>query len=64
MLPYEMPAVARVISINGEVVRVLEYERSSDFNEKFELSGLKSGLYLIEVQIGDNREVNKIFINE
>lgn len=64
VLPYEMPAVARVISINGEVVRVLEYERSSDFNEKFELSGLKSGLYLIEVQIGDNREVNKIFINE
>ena len=63
-LSSEMPAVARVISINGEVVKEMQYECSADFDERFEFHGLKSGFYLIEVCIGDNREVNKVFVNE
>ena len=63
-LSSEMPAVARVISINGEVVKEMQYECSVDFDERFEFHGLKSGFYLIEVCIGDNREVNKVFVNE
>lgn len=63
-LSSEMPAVARVISINGEVVKEMQYECSADFDEKFEFHGLKSGFYLIEVCIGENREVNKVFVNE
>ena len=63
-LSSEMPAVARVISINGEVVKEMQYECSADFDERFEFHGLKSGFYLIEVCIGENREVNKVFVNE
>ena len=64
VMPYAMPAKARLISINGEVVKEMHYEDAVEFDESFELGGLEKGFYMVEVCIGENREVNKIFINK
>ena len=62
--PSAMPAIARIVSTNGETVREMLYESNTTFNERFETQGLSTGFYIVEVTIGENREVNKIFINE
>lgn len=64
VMPYAMPAKARLISINGEVVKEMHYEDAVEFDESFEFGGLEKGFYMVEVCIGENREVNKIFINK
>ena len=57
-----MPASVRVITFNGAVVKQTTYSEQVEFDEKFDLTGLKGGMYIVEVCIGNNREVNKIFI--
>ena len=57
-----MPANVRVMAFNGTVVKKISYNEQVEFDEKIDLNGLCSGLYLIEVCIGENREVNKIYI--
>lgn len=57
-----MPASVRVITFNGAVVKQTTYSEQVEFDEKFDLTGLNGGMYIVEVCIGNNREVNKIFI--
>ena len=59
-----MSATVRVMTFNGSVVKVMSYDAQAEFDEKFDLDGLNGGFYLVEVCIGNNREVNKIFIKE
>ena len=59
-----VPANVRVYSFDGAVVKQMSYDEQTEFDEKFDLIDLDEGFYLIEVCIGDNREVKKIFIKE
>ena len=59
-----MQANVRVYSFDGAIVKQMSYDAQVEFDETFDLIDLDGGFYLIEVCIGDNREVKKIFIKE
>ncbi len=59
-----MQANVRVYSYDGALVKQMSYDEQAEFDENFDLIDLDGGFYLIEVCIGDNREVKKIFIKE
>lgn len=59
-----LPAVVRFISMNGDIVKQTVYEENCEFAESFDTDGIERGFYIVEVLIGNNRGVNKVFIGK
>ena len=59
-----MPATVKIMAFDGTFVKQKTYDAQVEFDEKFDLTGMNDGLYLIEVCVGEYREVNKIFIKK
>ncbi len=59
-----MTATVKIMAFDGTFVKQKTYDAQVEFDEKFDLTGMNDGLYLIEVCVGEYREVNKIFIKK
>ena len=50
--------------MNGDIVKQTVYEENCEFAESFDTDGIERGFYIVEVLIGNNRGVNKVFIGK
>lgn len=53
---------ATVVSLRGNVVREKHFDIKCDFNERVNLSGLKSGVYLIKYTYGKQVKVERVIV--
>ena len=51
-----------VVSLRGNIVREDHFDVKSDFNERVNLSGLKSGVYLIKYTYGKQVKVERVIV--
>ncbi len=57
-------AVINILDLNGRVVFTKEVENASQLNESIDVQNLSNGLYLLQVQQGASRTVEKIIIDK
>ena len=57
-------AVIHILDLNGRVVFTKEVENTSRLNESIDVQNLSNGLYLLQVQQGASRTVEKIIIDK
>ena len=58
----ETPAYISVMSFSGAVVRRINYDPRTDYDEQIDLDGLPAGLYILRCDVGDMRTEEKIVI--
>ena len=60
----DVPASATILVMDarGKVLRQFVYSASTDFDELLDLSGLQSGVYILQCNVGDKHAEEKIVI--
>ena len=55
-------AIVTIYSISGSLIKKVEYEPETEFNEFITTDDIENGVYLIEVRIGKKREIRKFIV--
>ena len=61
-LPSAMSATVNIYNINGSVIKTYIYEAKDEYNETIQTDFMNRGIYLIEVIVGNKREIRKFVI--
>ena len=56
------PVLVTIYNLNGLKVFEREYPKTESFNEDIQIQNPKSGLYLLEVSVGNKRVNSKILV--
>ena len=56
------PATVNIYSINGAKLKSCTYEAKEEFNETIETDFMDRGIYIIEVIVGNRREIRKFVV--
>lgn len=61
-LEEEASATVRLYTLDGKIVRTQQYPPQMDFNEKLDLDGLTSGMYILQCAVGELQVVKKVVV--